>query len=169
MNKIAYLQQLLSSYESFFDIEENVTLDGRSYPATATFHSRSEKYILVKAAKLWAMEMNEYAFFSLADTLTLQDFLALKEDALQAGLAQIKPHSEHMYSYVSLVIIAEGIDGDAMQAIKKTKYHKTFLFSLQGWMDLRIAVLDINTGKIYSNAKGRDLISSLEQALKQSA
>ena len=165
MKKQMYLEQLLSSYQSYFDILKGVSLDGRDYAATATFHSRSEKYILVKKAQLWAMETNEYTYFSFADKLTLDEFSSLKDDVLANGFTKIKPHSEHMYSYISMVIIADEVPEDVLRAIKKAKYHKKFMMSLQGWMDLRIAVLDVGRGKLYSNAKGKDMLPLMQDVL----
>ena len=80
MTKETFLQKLLPSYESYFDIQHNVTIGSRQYPALAQFHSRSEKYILVRSAKIWATEMNEYAYFAFADTPTTKEYLSLKKD-----------------------------------------------------------------------------------------
>lgn len=162
MTKETFLQKLLPSYESYFDIQYNVCHGSIEYPATAQFHSRSEKYILVRSAKIWATEMNEYAYFAFADVPTLDSFQSLKKDVLQSGLAQIKPHSEHMYSYVSLILVADLLPQEVIKEIKKTKYHKTFLFSFHGWMYLRIAAVDLSNGKVYSNQRGKELLPLLQ-------
>lgn len=165
MTKEAYLQQLMPSYEAYFDIQYNVPIGSREFPAIAQFHSRSEKYIFVRSAKLWATEMNEYVYFAFSDTPTEEDFISLKKEVLQAGLAQIKPHSEHMYSYVSLILVADLLPEEIIKEIKKTKYHKTYLFSFHGWMYLRIAAVDLSNGKVYSNQKGKELLPLLQNIL----
>ena len=165
MTKEHYLQKLMPSYESFFDIEYKVVIDSREFPAIAQFHSRSEKYVLVRSAKLWATEMNEYAYFSFADVPTLNEFISLKKDVLQLGLKKIKPHSEHMYSYVSLILVADSLTNEIIQEIKKTNYHKTYLFSFHGWMYLRIAAVDLSNGKVYSNHRGKELLPLLQNIL----
>ncbi|WP_317855851.1 hypothetical protein [Chakrabartyella piscis] len=165
MNQEEYLEKLLSSYQSYFDIERDVNLENRTLAATAFFHSRSEKYVLSKKAQLWATEMNEYVYFAFADVLTADDFLTLKEDVLQAGLQKIKPHKEHMYSYVSLVVVTDLVSEDAKKAIKKAKFHKTYQFSLHGWMYLRIAVVELSNHSIYANKQGEDMTKLLQEAL----
>ncbi|WP_313528896.1 hypothetical protein [Anaerotignum sp.] len=162
MTKETFLQKLMPSYESYFDIQYDVQVGSRQYPATAEFHSRSEKYVLVRSAKIWATEMNEYAYFAFADVPTLDDYQSLKQDVLKSGLSQIKPHSEHMYSYVSLILVADLLPQEVIKEIQKTKYHKTFLFSLHGWMYLRIAAVDLSNGKVYSNQRGNELLPLLQ-------
>lgn len=167
MNKEAYLEKLLPWYQSYFDVEHDVTVENRTLAATAFFHSRSEKYVLTKRAQLWATEMNEFAYFSYADVLTVDDFLNLKEVVLQMGLEKIKPHKEHMYSYVSLVIITDLVAEDAKKEIKKAKFHKTYLYSLHGWMHLRIAVVDLSNNHVYTNKQGEDMKKLLKETLSQ--
>ncbi|MDD3393315.1 MAG: hypothetical protein PHG19_01560 [Anaerotignum sp.] len=165
MTKETFLQKLMPSYEAYFDIKNNVSIGSRKFPAIAQFHSRSEKYVLVHSAKIWSTEMNEYVYFAFADTPSLQDFLSLKGDVLEAGLAQIKPHSEHMYSYVTLILAADGLPEEIIKEIKKTKYHKTYLFSLHGWMYLRIAAVDLSNGTVYTNHRGKELLPLLQNIL----
>ena len=165
MTKELFLQKLLPSYESFYNIQHNVSCGERIYPATAEYHSRSEKYVFVRSAKLWATEMNEYTYFALADTPGKEEFISLKKDVLQAGLSQIKPHSEHMYSYVSLLLLADSLGEDVIKEIKKAKYHKTYLFSLHGWMHLRIAAVDLSNGMVYGNQRGKELLPLLQHIL----
>ncbi len=165
MTKETFLEKLMPSYQTYFDIKYNVGVGSRQYPAIAQFHSRSERYVLVHSAKIWATEMNEYAYFAFADVPTTNDFLSLKKDVLQLGLAQIRPHSEHMYSYVTLIIVADLLPDEIIKEIKKAKYHKTYLFSLHGWMHLRIAAVDLSNGKVYSNQRGKDLLPLLQNIL----
>ena len=165
MTKETFLEKLLPSYQTYFDIQYNVNIDTRQYPAIAQFHSRSEKYVLVHSAKIWATEMNEYAYFAFEDVPTMDDFLSLKKDVLQLGLAQIKPHSEHMYSYVTLIIVADLLPEEIVKEIEKAKYHKTYLFSIYGWMHLRIAAVDLSNGKVYSNKRGKELLPLLQNIL----
>ncbi|MDD4844066.1 MAG: hypothetical protein PHU31_07020 [Anaerotignum sp.] len=165
MTKETFLEKLMPSYQTYFDIKYNVSMGSRQYPAIAQFHSRSERYVLVHSAKIWATEMNEYTYFAFADVPTTNDFLSLKKDVLQLGLAQIKPHSEHMYSYVTLIIVADLLPDEIIKEIKKAKYHKTYLFSLHGWMHLRIAAVDLSNGKVYSNQRGKDLLPLLQNIL----
>ena len=160
------LEKLLLAYQGYFDIKRDVKIGEDSFAATAEFHSTSEKYVLVKRAKIWSLESNEYAYFHLADKLDLNGFQHIQEAALNAGMDLVHPHSEHMYSYVTLVILADEIDKDAKEALKKLRFEKNFRLSLHGWMEFRIAAIDFSNGEIISNRAGKPVRELLEQNLQ---
>ena len=160
------LEKLLEAYTSYFDITRNVTVDDVTFAALATYHSRSGKYILVKSAKIWSIEMNEYVYFSLVDRLDVRLLSTLYENARNAGLKQIKPHNEHMYSHVSLVILADHIDEEAKKALRRLRFRKTFRLSLHGWMEFRIAAICFSTGEIISNPAGKNVRETLQRNLQ---
>lgn len=164
--KQAKLETLLNAYTSYFDIQRDVAAGDVTFAAMAKYHSRSGKYILVKSAKIWSIEMNEYIYFSLADRLDIDTFTTLYEHARDAGLALIHPHSEHMYSHVSLVILADNIDEDAKKALRKTRFRKSFWLALHGWMEFRTAAIDLSTGEIISNSAGKGVRETLERNLQ---
>ena len=156
-------EQVLDGYRGYFDIYEN-----SEYPqfiATAQFHSRSEKYVLTEHAKLWAAEAHEYVFFAECENLDIVAWQELASKATEYGLALVKPHSEHMYSYISLVVLADSVDETALKEIKKTKFHKSFKFSIHGWADLRCAVVNLSGNTIITNSAGKDMRKSLKRYL----
>ena len=102
-------EKLLNDYRCYYDVTREFPVGDMVFPAMAEFHSRSEKYVLVKKAKIWGMEMNEYVYFLLADRLEPEMLRHAVDLAREDGLGRIKPHSEHMYSHVSLSIIAQEI------------------------------------------------------------
>ena len=53
-SKEVLLQKVLRGYAGYFNIKEQVTIDGLPVAAEAEFHSRDEKYVLTKSAQLWA-------------------------------------------------------------------------------------------------------------------
>lgn len=160
------LEKLLKAYECYFDISKEVKAGDIDFPARAEFHSRSEKYILVKSATIWALEMNEYVYFNVAETLDEAAIDHLMQAAISDGLTRIHPHKEHMYSYVTLVLLCEGpVDADVMKSVKRKHFYKSFWLSLHGWMEFRIAVMDLSNDSITTNRAGKDVRVTLEQNL----
>lgn len=160
------LERLLLAYKDYFDIDREVPEGEGVFCASAKFHSRSEKYVLVKKAQIWAMEQNEYVYFSELEHLDLNTLNSLFEKARDCGMAQIKPHSEHMYSYVTLIILADSIDPEAAEALKKIRFQKSFWLSLHGWMEFRIAAVDFSGSTVISNKPGKSVRVLLEQNLR---
>ena len=57
-----FIEDLKGSYEMYYDLlpeEENGEIP---LAFRADFHSRGEKYFLIKPAKIWSNETNEYVF-----------------------------------------------------------------------------------------------------------
>ena len=55
------MQKLRESYEYYYDIEDGDAGSGLPLEYRAEFRVRSEGYVLIKRAKIWAAETNEYA------------------------------------------------------------------------------------------------------------
>ena len=94
------------------------------------------------------------------DTLRQQIDLTMK-----VGTAQIKPHRDHMSSFVSLVILADTIDEEAKKLIRKTRFQKYFRLALHGWMEYHIAAMETSTNSFLSNPAGKGAKKTLEQNL----
>lgn len=160
------LEEVLSDFYRYFDVIEGDQV-APPFMATAHFHSRSEKYVLTKSAKLWAMENNEYVFFGCCDQLDTSQWQDYTNHAIEQGLALIKPHSEHMYSYITLIIIANQVDDVVLSQIKKTKFHKRFKFAIHGWTELRCAVINCEEQSIITNPSGKPMKKTLTRHLKR--
>ena len=159
------LDKLLSAYSHQYNIDRDVTVEGGSFPATATFFLRDENYLISKKHVLSAVENYDYTYFYITDHLdaaTLQQQIDL---TMKVGMARVKPHREHMSSYVSLVILADTIDEEAKKLIKKTRFQKYFRLALHGWMEYHIAAMECSTNRFLSNPAGKGARKILEQNL----
>ena len=158
-----YLNQLLDAYSHHYNVERDVTVEGVSYPAAATFFLRDENYFFSKKKVMSAFEQYDYTYFYLTDHL---DAAAAQEQldlALKVGMSRVKPHKEHKSSYVTLVILANTIDPEAKKLIKKTRFTKNFRLALHGWMEYHIAAMETSTNSFLSNPAGKGVKKTLEQ------
>jgi len=151
------LEKVLKSYESYFDVTRDSEYEGLSVAAEAAFHSRSEKYVLVKKAQLWAAEAHEYAFFVMAEHLDEKTLNTYRDVILKEGLSRVKPVKDHMYTYVTMIIIADETDDGIEKAVKKIRHHKDYMLSFHGWSDFRVAVYDTKAESVITNRAGSDL------------
>ena len=157
------LEKLLSAYSHQYNIDRDVTVEGGSFPATATFFLRDENYLISQQHVLSAVENYDYTYFYITDHLdaaTLQQQIDL---TMKVGSARVKPHREHMSSFVSLVILADTIDEEAKKLIKKTRFHKNYRLALHGWMEYQIAAMEVSTNSFLSNPAGKNAKKTLEQ------
>lgn len=165
-DKRLVLNEILEGYAPYFDIERDTVLNGLPVAAEAAFHSREEKYVLTKSAKIWSAEHNEYAFFIEAQRLTEQLLQAYFDAVLKEGLSRVDPKEDHMCSLITLIILTDAAEGAVPSIIKKMKYYKSFCFSLRGWVHFRVAALELSSGRQFSNRMGKDVLQSLNRLLK---
>ena len=154
MDKNEALEKLLSAYSHSYDIFRDVEAEGGRYPAAAFFYLRDKQF--------YATEQHDYTYFYLTDRLDAETLRRQIELSKAAGMKEIKPHKEHMCSYVTLVILADEIDPEAKKLIKRTRFQKNFRLALHGWMEYHIAAMECSTLSFLSNPAGRAARKTLE-------
>ena len=157
------LEKLLGAYSHQYDIERDVEEEGDRWIATATYYLRDENYLISKQHVLSAVEQHEYLYFYLTDHLSATDLNAQVDLSKRAGLRKVKPHKDHMFSNVGLIILANTIDPEACKLIKKTRFRKNYRLSLYGWTEYQLAAMEVSTNCFYSNPAGLGARKILEQ------
>ncbi len=155
------LEGLKKAYAAYFDIEE--IDDGTTLKARCGYHMRDSQYVLVKKAELWAAETHEYLYLWDAGHLDLDGVEEIFRRTLDDGEPRVKPHAQHMYTYLTAVALYDSADPDALNRLKKLKKRREFKLSLHGWMEFRIAAVDLSTGEITVNRAGKTLVKDLKR------
>lgn len=156
------LNKLLDAYSHHYDIARQVEIGGHTFPATATYFLRDENYLVSRQHVLSVVESHEYVYFHVTDHLDVPTLQELIELTRQHGLSLIKPSKIHMCSYVTLVILADTIDPEAVKLMKRTRYRKNYLMALHGWMEYHMAAMETSTNRFFSNPAGKEAKKTLE-------
>ena len=146
---------LKKAYAAYYDIEE--IDDGTALKARCDYHMRDSQYVLVKKAELWAAENHEYLYLWDAGHLGTDMVEEIFRRTLEDGEPRVKPHAQHMYTYLTAVALYDSADPDALTQLKKLKKRREFKLSLHGWMEFRIAAVDLSNGEITVNRAGKAL------------
>ena len=156
------LNRLLDVYSHLYDIERDVEIAGFPYPAAATYFLRDENYLISRQHVLSAVEQHEYVYFLLTDHLTAENLQEHIDRTKAAGLAKVRPHKEHMFSNVGLVVLANTISPEAKKLIKRTHFRKYYRLSLHGWTEYQLAAMETSTNCFFSNPAGKGARNNLE-------
>ena len=159
------LETLCAVYSHQYDIDRDGALGGGDFPVTATYYLRDENYLISKKHVLSAVENHEYMYFYLTNHLDAATLRQQIDLTLKVGTARVKPHKDHMSSFVTLVVLADTIDPEAKELIQKTRFHKNFRLALHGWMEYHIAAMECSTTSFLSNPAGKGAKKTLEQNL----
>ena len=125
MTREEALDKLCHSYSGYFDVVRHEEPKGYLV-AEAGLHIHSEKYVLVKAAKLWEADNNEYVYISSAPVLTKEIFEQCREQARADGMQRIEPGPNHMCSYITAIFLCDTCEPDALRALRRTRIYKSF-------------------------------------------
>lgn len=155
------IEGLIKACAAYYDIEE--IHDGTPLKALCAYHMRDSQYVLVKKAELWAAENHEYLYLWDIGTLDGAAVEKIFRHTLADGEPRIKPHTQHMYTYLTAVALYDSAQPDALERLKKLKKRREFKLSLHGWMEFRIAAVDLSTGEITVNRAGRAFGKDLRQ------
>ena len=155
------IEGLIQACAAYYDIEE--IHDGTPLKALCAYHMRDSQYVLVKKAELWAAESHEYLYLWDVGRLDGDMVEEVFRRTLEDGEPRVKPHSQHMYTYLTAVALYDSAQPDALTQLKKLKKRREFKLSLHGWMEFRIAAVDLSTGEITVNRAGRALVKDLKR------
>jgi hypothetical protein len=140
---------------------------GLPLKAVCQHHTRSEKYVLSRKAKLWAVEVNDFLYLFSVPKLEKEEAKECISFSIEDALPRVKPHKEHMYSFVTAVFIADETERDVMSFIRWRRFIKSYKLGFHGSSPLKAAVLDIGKEKIVTNNMGRDLCKQIKNIIKE--
>lgn len=160
------LDTLLRSHEAYFDVFKDYAYAGREFPGYAEFHSHSEQFVLVKRAKLWEVDAFEYIFFDMVDHLDDSWADEAYRYMTTEAVGKVVPEPNHMMSFVSMVAIADSVAEETRKKIRKMHFRKHFMLGFRGWVDLRMAVIDLSSMEVITNGMGKEMKSTLLSCLQ---
>ena len=154
---------MLQSYTRYYD--QNPAPPA-PFAAAAEFHSHGESYVLVKSAKLWEMDSNEFVYFSTEEGLTAEAFSERVEAAWAHAMPQIHPNEHHRNSDVTVLFLTDSLDDETRRLLRRTARSQGYKHGLQGWSNLRLGAIELSTGRITTNRHGADLKKLLRNIFK---
>lgn len=158
-------QRLQTIFSTHYDIDP--VQDGSSLKAVCAFHSRDSQYVLSKKVELWAAEHHEYLYIYSIPHLDEAAVEEMFQKTLELGSPLVKPHAQHMYTYLTALVLCDQADEQALQVLQKKKHRREFKLSLHGWMEFRIAAVDLSTGEIHTNRAGKPFGKDLKRLVER--
>ena len=62
-----------------------------------------------------------------------------------------------MTSTLTLILIADVVEPEAVKAVRRARFSKSYRFSLRGWATGRAAAADLGGGCVYASRDAKDL------------
>ncbi len=157
IERSAFLDILQESYSAYYNIVPNEGLTELPLVFRGDFFASGEQYFLIRSAKIWSNETNEYVYLFSAPSFDTALIGQCIDYALEDGLPRVKPHKEHQYTNFLVILVAEAIGAEEAKVIKKRSFSKSYNHSLWGYSLLKVAGVDLSTEKLVTNRAGHDL------------
>ena len=189
-----YLDKILDRMTSTHNITRNFTADGRTFAAYALYEASSEKYVLSRKANLWKVSESEHVLFmtlpenadpgadpgadSDADPganpgaspeALFEEAGRLISDYMEPVLSRGNekyPPKDHMRTFLTAVLVLERSPSpELVKKVRKFRFDRSYLFSLRGFSQGRVIVVDLPHKKVYTSPAAKDVAAFFRQAL----
>ena len=189
-----YLDKILDRMTSTHNITRNFTADGRTFATYALYEASSEKYVLSRKANLWKVSESEHVLFMTlpenadpgADSEAVsgagpgansgaspealfEETGRLISDYMEPVLSRGNekyPPKDHMRTFLTAVLVLERSPGpELIRKVRRFRFDKSYLFSLRGFSQGRIIVVDLPSKKVYTSPAAKDVAAFFRQAL----
>lgn len=157
IDRAEFLEVVRDSYSAYYDIVPQEAAEALPLAFRAEYFSRAEKYWLSKSITVWANETNEYAYVFSAPAYDKGLVDACIDFALGDALPRVRPHKEHQYTNVKVVLLGDSFEDGAVKALMKRSFSKSYRFSLHGFTNLLAAAVDVRQGRTWTNKAGHQL------------
>ena len=169
-----YLDKILDRMTSTHNITRNFTADGKTFAAHALYEFSSEKYVLSRKANLWKVSESEHVLFMTqpenADPEALfEEAGRLISDYMEPVLSRGNekyPPKDHMRTFLTAVLVLERSPSpELVKKVRKFRFDKSYLFSLRGFSQGRVIVVDLPHKKVYTSPAAKDVAGFYRQVL----
>ncbi len=160
-----FLRRTLSYYEGSFDLTVPCELGGETHAALAAMHAHEDQYVRVVGTTLWNADSHEFTLFDTFDLAPtaqqVESLCRLAKETMEPQFVrggEPLPPKDHQYTWLSLVLLSQRTPDEAarraVEACRMTKYYR---FYLRGYSELRVILVDLETGTMTTNRAGRSL------------
>ena len=157
LDRLQFLNALEDSYSAYYNIIKSDAMTELPLVFEADFFKRDERYFMIKSANLYGNETNEFVYVFSEESFSKERADACIQYALDEGLPRVKPHKEHQYTNIKVILAADSFDDEARKAIVSRHFEKSYRFSLWGYTSLITAAVDVSTETVWTNPAGREM------------
>lgn len=157
MNSSDYLQEIEERLKRNFDIEHDAEILNQSFNLFAKSEIHNEKYFGAKSVKIWRAENYEYCFIQTFDSVNEEKIDQFQTFLIDAIDHFVHPHTEHMSSIITGVLVVNDFPPALEKKIKEFKYRKSYAFTFKGWAEVRLMVVNLHSNRVISNNKGKEV------------
>ena len=159
-------EKFIKALKNNYDLKYEEKLMGEVFDIIGEYNIRNSKYVLSKKAEIYSFKNEERIFIKHIKSIE-KVYLDKLKNKISNDIEQlVNIDSEHMSTDLNFIFIVDKkIDDNIQRYIKKFKYHKSFLFGLKGWVNVKLYVYDMNSETLYTNRFGKKSVKEMKKIL----
>ena len=158
----AYLRDLEERYKYYYEAERNKEILGVKLDIFAKSSTEHFRQVLTKNIKIDQHYTKEYAAVKAEKKFVDKNEVKEFSQFLISSINKLSPSSIDTMSTMlnGVLVTTSGFSEEAVNFAKKFKFSKSFLLGIKGWCDIRLILVDLKEEKLYSNQKGKEVLSA---------
>ncbi len=148
-----YTELLTQRFGKYFDVLSGGMWSGKKYDLAAKYAARETQTVLFKENVMDFYDSKEICLVSFNAT---PSFVSTELAGLPAlALEYAEPSRHHKSTVVTRVFAAESPEKEAVTLVKRFRFNKSFRFYFWGYVECKTILVDLASGKVYTNPAGR--------------
>lgn len=162
---VAFRDRLAEGQDKAFVSRQNVPVAGRIAALFSSFGMDAERKLLGLVALGGSTHAHEYRILFAVPELDEQALADWWEYAVAAERELVKPDKTHEFSLVSVILVTGKTDRAVQKKLKKLAGGRDFSAQGKGWSAVRMAVVELDGRRLYTNRMGDSLKNILKPFL----
>ncbi|GAJ07992.1 unnamed protein product, partial [marine sediment metagenome] len=157
-----YLKDLEERYKYYYEVERDKEISDAKVDIFAKSSTEHFRQVLTKSIKIDQHYNKEYAVVKAEKRFIDKNEVKEFSQFLISSINKLSHPSVDTMSTIlnGILISVSGFSEEAVSFAKKFKFSKSFLFGIKGWCDIRLILVDLKEEKLYSNKKGKEVLSA---------
>ena len=158
----SYLKDLEERYKYYYEVERDKEISGVKVDIFAKSSTEHFRQVLTKNIKIAKHYTKEYAVVKAEKRFGDKNEVEKFSKFLKSLVNElVNPSVDIMSTIINGVLVStSGFSEEAVSFAKKFKFSKSFLLGIKGWCDIRFILVDLKEEKLYSNQKGKEVLSA---------
>ena len=158
----AYLRDLEERYKYYYEVERNKEILGVKLDIFAQSSTEHFRQVLTKKIKIDQHYTKEYAVVKAEKRFVDKNEVEEFSKYLKSLINKPFTSSVNIMSAIinGVLVSTSGFSEEAVSFTKRFKFSKSFLLGIKGWCDIRLILVDLKEEKLYSNQKGKEVLSA---------
>ena len=158
----AYLKDLEERYKYYYVVERDKEMSGLKVDIFAKSSTEHFRQVLTKSIKIDQHYTKEYAAVKAEKRFVDKNEVEEFSKYLKSLINELfTPSVDTMSTILNGILVStSGFSGEAINFAKKFKFSKSFLLGIKGWCDIRLILVDLKEEKLYSNQRGKEVLSA---------